>query len=255
MYKKSGRGRYLSQNFLRSRKLVKSLVGRSSIGKNDIVYEIGPGKGIITEELARVARKVIAIEIDLALCQLLRNRFCNTSNIKLYNTDFLRFNIKHSNYKVFANIPFSIEGKIIRKLLDSKHPPQDTYLVMRKEVADRLVGKYKEGQFSVSYNPWFELSIFHYFKRADFIPKPKVRCVMLRAKLRGKPLIKQKDRSLYLDFVKCVFGGGGRLEQNLRKLFSKPQINKLAKECGISLNSKPTDLTFKQWLRMFDLLC
>ena len=165
------RRRLLSQNFLKSRKLVSKLVRQSSVGINDTVLEIGPGKGIITEELLRISKNIVAIELDTNLYFYLQRKFGNFKyKLSLVNQDFLRYKLPKYEYKVFANIPFSIEGKIIRKLLDAKYPPQDCYLVTRKNLAERISGLKYESQFSIFYKPWFTFEIVHYFNRFDYEP-------------------------------------------------------------------------------------
>src|SRR5574341_986117 len=93
----------LAQNFLRSSKLVRSLLGASSIAPGDIVYEIGPGRGIITAELAQIASQVIAVEKDAFLAEGLRRRFQDVRNVVIISDDFLRYQIPHRQYKMFAN--------------------------------------------------------------------------------------------------------------------------------------------------------
>src|SRR5512139_1904971 len=105
-----------SQNFLYNRKLVQHLVSGSSIAKNDLVLEIGPGEGIITNELVKSSRFVVAVEIDTEKYAYLKQKFNRINNLTLYLGDFLDFELPSLPYKVFANIPFSTEGKIIRKL-------------------------------------------------------------------------------------------------------------------------------------------
>src|SRR5918911_1689083 len=96
----------LAQNFLRSPKLVRRLVRMSTIGPSDTVYEIGSGNGIITAALARVAKRVIAIEKDPDLVQRLRERFRLFDNVEIVEKDFLAYSFRtRSEYKIFANIP------------------------------------------------------------------------------------------------------------------------------------------------------
>lgn len=245
------RRRRLSQNFLVNRQLVQKLVRNSSIGKADLVYEIGPGKGIITQQLAKVAWKVMAVELDPKLYRQLKEKFKDTPNVELHNKDFLKFEIYSKRYKVFSNIPFAIEGEIVRKLLKNKNPPLDTYLVMRREVAERMAGIPCEGEFSVLHKPFFELSITHRFRRSDFRPKPLVESVMFRAKKRKKPLLKPSEMRNFKVFVRQGFGGGRRLRQNLRPYFNGSQLHKAARQVGFHPNTRPSDLTFEQWLRLF----
>ena len=199
-----------SQNFLHSRKLVAKLLGSSSIGKQDLVLEIGPGKGIITEQLVVAAKHVIAVEIDSHLHKYLQRKFVQTENLTLYQADFLQFILPSLPYKVFANIPFSIEGKIIRKLLEAKNPPEETYLVVMKEPAYRWAASYKENMFSVMHKPWFEFSIYHHFRRTDFSPRPSVDTVMLRFTRRKTPLLPSKERKNIKNLLRSASGMAGR---------------------------------------------
>jgi 23S rRNA (adenine-N6)-dimethyltransferase len=247
------RKKHLSQIFLKDNDLVTRLVKQSSINKNDTVLEIGPGKGIITNELIKRARKVIAVEKDPLLYKELVSKYKDCPTIDIYNTDILHFNLPTYPYKVFSNIPFALEGQIIRMLIDHPHnPPVDAYLVMRREVAERLAGVPKEGRFSILHKPWFELEIFHHFRREDFKPKPKVESSMLRFRKRKQPLIHESDKRLYELFIRQGFGGGRRIRQNLSLAFSFPQLKILSRNLGFKINNMPKDLTFEQWLKLFE---
>lgn len=223
----------LSQNFLRSPKLVKRLIGRSSIANSDLVIEIGPGKGVITTFLIERAKTVIAIEQDPVLYSWLTKQFRHRPNFNIIYGDFLSFQLPEESYKVFANIPFSIEGKIIRKLIDAPNPPEDCYLILRKEVAERLAGVPRNGQFSILHKPWFQFEIFHRFRRSDFFPKPRVESVMLRFLKRPYPLLPESEKLHFQQFVTSAFGGGRRIRQNL------------------NLDAKPSDLSLAQWLSLY----
>ena len=194
-----------SQRFLHNRQLVHQLVRQSSIGKNDLVVEIGPGKGIITQELMTVADQVIAVELDKKLYQFLCQRFSAATNLHLVHQDFLTWPLPQAPYKVFANLPFDVEGLIVRKLINAANPPQDSYLVVRKDVAERWAGISYRGQFSVSWRPWFEFCIVHKFSRQDFIPKPKVAAVLLRIKRRENPQLPWAERHNYQRFIEREF--------------------------------------------------
>lgn len=253
MYKKHMRSpRKLSQNFLKSRKLVQKLVGFSSIDKNDLVYEIGPGKGIITEELASKASRVVAVEIDPFLVQYLKQKFGDNGQVQVINQDFLSFEIYSNNYKVFSNLPFSIEGLAIRKLLDSKSPPKDAYLIMQKEVAERLSGYQREVEFSTLHKPWFEFEILHHFSKFDFQPVARVDSVFLRISKRNGFLLPPIYRKAYELFVKSGFRGGSRLAENLSGVLGKQQFQKAARVINFPAKAKPSDLDLEQWVRLFE---
>ncbi len=102
--------RHLSQNFLHNRQLVEKLVEKSSIGKKDTVIEVGPGQGIITLKLADKVRQVIAIEKDRQLTKNLLDKV--PDNVVLFNLDALKYPLPKSQYKVFSNFPFAVQGKL-----------------------------------------------------------------------------------------------------------------------------------------------
>lgn len=250
MYKLRRRPR-LSQNFLRSRILVRKLVRSFSIGQNDLVLEIGPGEGIITQELLAVAKHVIAVEIDSRLYRFIRRKFSHCRNLTLYHADALKIKLPAAPYKVFANTPFSIEGKLIRRLLHSQNPPQDCYLVVRRSIAERLGGIYRDGLFSVLHKPFFNFEIAYRFRHNDFSPATFVQPVLLRITKKEKPLIPFQQVSAYRQFITHGFTSGRRLNQNLKSLISPEILNKLAHQLGFPPAAMPSDLTFPQWLELF----
>ena len=247
---KSLRSQY-SQHFLINRQLVAHLVRQASLGPNDTVVEIGPGRGIITRELLKVCHTVIAIEIDPSLSRNLATQLINRQNLTLCTTDFLRFPLPVTPYKVFANLPFAIEGEIIRRLLESDNPPDDMHLVVIRDVGFRWVGHRKESYFSLSYKPWFEMKVTHQFRRTDFTPKPKVDSIVITISKRPTPMLKITQKKSYEQFLTQAFSGGRRIDTNLRPFFSKNQLNHLSRTFNFPFNARPTDLSFHQWLQLF----
>lgn len=244
----------LSQNFLHSRKLVKKLILDSSIGKNDLVIEIGTGKGIITQQLIQRAKNVISIELDTNWYNYLQDKFKDIPNLKLYNADFLNFPLPNTQYKVFANIPFSIEGKIIRKLIDAKNPPEDCFLIMMKELVYRLVAPYKENQFSISHKPWFELSVEYNFSKKDFTPFSNVNVAMLRFKKREIPLLNLSQKIDYQLFIEDSFRNGIPIFRNLKDKFGEKRTLNAFTKVGIRKNAKPSFLDLNQWIKLYSEL-
>lgn len=213
MEKRRRRKVFLAQNFLRSPGLVRRLVASSSIGPGDVVYEIGPGRGIITAELARAAGQVVAIEKDPKLMRRLRERFRDVENVEIIEQDFLQFSIRERDYKIFANIPYSITASIIRKILSVSPVPSEAYLIVQKEPARKFSGRPSETLFSLLAKPFFEFQIMAELKRMDFDPVPDVDSVLLRIARRREPLLQKEDAALYRDFVRYGFG---RWKRHLR---------------------------------------
>ncbi|HVZ67344.1 MAG TPA: rRNA adenine N-6-methyltransferase family protein [Patescibacteria group bacterium] len=227
----------LSQNFLHDRSLVNRLVGLSSIGKLDLVLEIGPGDGIILESLLDRARQVIGIEIDFDLYQRLQQRYKNRANLSLYLGDVLALPAPRGPYKVFSNIPFSIEGQLIRKFLDDPNPPEDCFLVVRRDLAERLLRQ--NTLFGATYGPFFEFSIFHRFRRRDFRPVPKVEAMMFRFKKREKVLLSWEEKKRYQKFVRLGYGSGQPVYRNLKGRVKVPKY------------IKPNELSLENWIRIY----
>lgn len=241
-----------SQNFLRSRSLVDHLLDKCDIGPSDVVYEIGPGKGIITERLAQRCHRVIAIEKDAHLIDVLRRKFAGLPNIRLHQDDFLEYSLPTDHYKVFANIPFNITSAIVTHLTAAPVPPDDTYLIMQKEAAEKFLGVPHESLFSVLLKPCFELAMLHNFRRSDFMPAPRVDVVMLRLRKRGPPLLAHKDMALFRDFVVYAFTTPQpSLRATFKGLFTARQWRLLSNALDLNLDVTPTAFCFEQWLHLF----
>ena len=244
-----------SQNFLRGRGLVAELIHKSSITQDDIVYEIGSGEGIITQELAKQCKQVISTEIDQELHSKLLHKFTGFDNVQIILGDFLTYGLPNNSYKVFSNIPFNITSQVVRKLTQAQIPPLDAYLIMQLEAAQKFGGSScdtRETQFSILIKPWFELEIVHKFKRTDFYPVPSVDTVLLRLRKRDKSLVQQTDKQLYEDFIVYAFSQWKpTLREGLRLVFTNNQYARLATNFKLPNNAVPTQLDFNQWLGLF----
>jgi 23S rRNA (adenine-N6)-dimethyltransferase len=259
----------LAQNFLRSPALVRRLIGMSTIGPSDIVYEIGPGNGIITAELATVAGRVITIEKDPELVRRLRERFRSLDNVEIVEKDFLAYSFRTrpvngarsltvgrqtgtSEYKIFASIPYNITARILRKIIDERSNLGDVYLILQKEAAKKFSGSPRESLFSILAKPFFEFQILSRLRRTDFSPVPNVDSVLLSIRRRTRPLIETQDIAPYRDFVQYGFG---RWKPNLKlafkNVFTYKQWKRLARDLDIPLNATPTELSFEQWLGLY----
>lgn len=243
----------LAQNFLRSSKLVRALIAASSIGPFDTVYEIGPGGGIITAELAQTARKVIAFEKDPALAYQLHRQFQHIPNVNIVEGDFLQYCIPDRKYKLFANIPYNLTAAIVRQILHSSPAASEAYLIMQKEAAEKFAGSPKETQFSILVKPRYSLQIIRELRRTDFEPVPAVDSVLLRITKRHSPLIREEDAALYNDFICHGFGMWKKsLKLSFKQIFTYPQWKRLSRDLRFPLDATPTELTFEQWLGLFD---
>ena len=244
-----------SQNFLKSQILVKELIEKTNINSQDIVYEIGPGKGIITDQLIKICKNVVGIEKDQKLYNDLVQRFKDNQKIEVKYGDFLKYDLpKDKEYKIFSNIPFDITADIVKKIISTDNPPKESYLIIQKEAAKKFIGfpySNRTQMEALLLGPWFKIEVIHEFKRIDFEPIPQVDSVLIHIKKRDDPLIDQKQ--LYKDFVVYAFSQWkGNLRFSLNRIFTHEQFKRLTKDLGFDINAKTTELNFNQWIGLFN---
>ncbi len=197
----------LSQHFLWNRRLVSRLVRASSISPHDLVLEIGPGRGILTQVLLQAAASVVAVELDEKLCRLLRKKLGHYPNLVLVQGNCLAMRLPQAPYKVFSNIPFRHTGDILRKLIQSDTPPADSYLVVQSEAAAKFCAHARRNSLAaLLYYPWWDIRVAHHFQRSDFVPPPSVECVLLQITRRQTPLLDSRQKPIYQDYVADRFG-------------------------------------------------
>ena len=250
-----GRNISFSQNFLKDSDYVSSLIDKTSIGTQDLVVEIGPGKGIITQQLARRARKVIGVELDPNLAKELKSMFSGTENVNVVQADFLKWNLPEEPYKVFANIPFNMTADIINKLLVAKNPPDATYLIIQDNAAARFIGPPQGpiSQASIQLQPFYEMAVISKIDRKQFTPVPNVDVVMAKFEQKREPDINPQQRQLYRDFV--VYGYNQwkpTLLQAFKSVFSGKQLDIMDRNLKLG-NLKPSEVDVNQWVGMFDV--
>jgi len=184
----------LGQNFLKSVVALKEIVKAGEISQDDIILEIGPGKGALTEKLLEKCNHVIAIEKDRELFELLKEKFTkeiSAGKLIIFNEDILNFNVKSyklESYKLIANIPYNITGAIIKKFLTEEHQPSLMVLMVQNEVAKRICvqarprQKSKESILSISVKAYGEPKMIMKVPARYFSPAPKVDSAIIAIK-------------------------------------------------------------------------
>ena len=243
----------IHRTFLRSQQLVDRLLDRSGISADDLVIEIGPGRGVIIERLAARCRQVLAVEQDPILVEVLGARIAHASNVALFAGDFLGFPLPLTAYKVFANIPFNVTAAIAGKLTSGTSPPVDAYLAVQREVADRFLGVPRETLVAVLLKPWFDLTVVHRFRPTDFVPRPGVEVVLLRLQRRAVPLVLPSDAALFGDFTTYVFSAWQpTVREALARILPRQVVASVERIVGVSLNRPPSALPFAAWVSLTD---
>lgn len=178
--------KYLGQNFLKNRKILEEIVRAGEVSKNDIVLEVGPGHGELTELLSKFARKVIAVEKDRDLVPLLENRFSGNKKVQIIHGDILKihnseFLIPNSSYKIIANIPYYITSRFLRNVLASKIKPQLVVLMVQYEVAKRISARPPDmSLLALSAQAYGKVEFVRKVSRGNFSPAPKVDSAVIK---------------------------------------------------------------------------
>jgi 23S rRNA (adenine-N6)-dimethyltransferase len=235
----------LGQNFLNDPALVERVLDHTSVGPEDVVYEIGAGAGAITDRLARRCRHVVAVEKDAGLAERLRRRFAARTNVSVFLADAIEFPLPLTPYKVVANLPFNVTSAVVARLTAAPQPPEDSFLGVQREAAERFAGQPAETLVSLFLKPRFAPQLVYRFERADFNPRPGVDVVLLRLRKRGPPLLSATDEALYRDVVAHAFGAWRpTVRRALGGLLPSPPP-------GVDLRVTPSALPFDSWLTLF----
>ena len=234
------RDHHYDQHFLRSPRLVAELVGHTNIRRNDVVYDLGAGSGVIASVLAGRSRQVVAVEIEPRILRTLRRNLASLPNVTTIEADILSVPLPETRYKVFANIPFSLSAAVVRRLTEATCPPAAIYLIVQRQFAKKLTfGDHFTSQLGAQLAPWFSARIRRPLRKTDFTPPPAVDTVLLELRLREQPLISEDEAAQYREFARQCFA---------RQKFYLYQPRE---QVGISSEKKPSELDEQQWVRLY----
>ena len=262
----------LGQNFLISQEVVNKIVESSNISKEDLVIEIGPGLGTLTKELLEKAGKVIAIELDDKMLQILNDRFALYDNFELINNDVLKVDLgkiiekekKENNLKkakVVANLPYYITTPIIMKLLEEKLDLESITVMIQKEVADRLIeipGGKNTGAITYTVYYYCESEKIMEVPNSSFIPEPEVTSEVIKMNLRKEPPVVLENTKVMFMLIKSAYMQ--RRKTLLNSLTnSKVFINKqegaeILKKLNLNENVRPEELTIQDFANIAKII-
>ncbi len=248
----------LGQNFLRSKSVVKKILDVSEISKNDIVLEIGPGEGIMTEELLSLGKKVVAVEKDDRLIPLLKEKFkegLDSGKFELIHSDILDQNIQEiisKPYKVVANIPYYITGQILRKFLESNFQPNSMTLMVQKEVAERIVAKDdKESLLSLSVKIFGEPIYVKTVKKSLFRPEPNVDSAIIIIKNINKEKLGGAKEELFFKVIHAGFAHKRKqLLANLSGVVSREKLLEIFIKLHLNQKIRAEDVNLDTWVKL-----
>jgi len=247
----------LGQNFLKSKTALFAMIKAGEITSKDIVLEIGPGQGALTEKILETGAKVIAVEKDYRLIEVLNEKFekeAKNGQFALIYGDILeldldKIGLKNGNFKLIANIPYYITGLIFRKFLSGDIQPKKLVIMVQKEIADRIIARDgKESLLSLSVKAYGTAKKIMKVEKENFSPKPKVDSAILLIDNISRDFFTEISEEKFFDVIKTGFAHKRKmLIANLKEKFGKNDLYKIFLCLNILTNSRSEDLKLENW--------
>lgn len=247
------------QNFLIEEKIYNDIVAVADLKTDDVVLEVGPGLGFLTAKLAALVKRLIAVELDDKLAEVLKIGLAakNIQNVELINDDILNFsatNYDLKKYKIVANLPYNITSIFLRKFLEAEAKPELMVLMLQKEVAERIAAKPGEmSLLSVSAQFYAEPEIMENVPKKYFWPEPEVDSAIIKLKIKSDKY--QVDEKKFFQLVKFGFSARRKmLKNNLAagfKIETAEAADKI-KQAGFNEKIRAQELSVGDWLKLFN---
>ena len=260
----------LGQNFLINDEVIEQIVSGAEVNKEDLIIEIGPGLGTLTKELLEKAGKVIAVELDKRMIEILTDRFCLYKNFELINEDILKVELSKliddnlnqldlglNKVKIVANLPYYITTPIIMKLLEERLNIDSITVMIQREVADRLIetpGGKNTGAITYSVYYYAEANKILNVMPNSFIPEPAVESEVIKLKIIHTNIVDVKNEKLMFKIIKYAFMQRRKTLVNAlekTELFKeKTDIINLLNKLGIDEKIRGEKLTLEQYAKI-----
>lgn len=258
------------QNFLIDGHVLDKIIARAGVTKDDMVLEIGPGIGTMTQYLAEAAGKVVAVEIDRNLLPILQETLSDYDNVKVIHADVLSLDleklVQEENggrpIKVVANLPYYITTPIIMALFEQHVPLANVTVMVQKEVAARMKsgpGSKDYGALSLAVQYYAEPYIVANVPCNCFMPRPNVDSAVIRLTRYEEPPVQVKDEKMLFKIIRASFNQRRKTLQNglnnsSELNFTKDQIAAAIAAAGFSPSVRGEALTLEQFARLTDIL-
>ena len=258
----------LGQNFLINPDVCPAMANAACDSETGVI-EIGPGIGVLTRELAKTAKKVIAIELDERLKKILPETLSGFDNVEVIYGDALKLDLNEiikeklnccKSVAVCANLPYYITSPVIMNLLESRLPITSVTVMVQKEAAQRLcaeVGTREAGAVSVAVSYYAEPHILFGVSRASFMPPPNVDSAVIQLKIRKEPPIKVKNEKEFFRLVKCCFSQRRKTLVNAVSNTAgtdKDELRAALRALGLPETVRGEQLTMEQLAALSDII-
>lgn len=257
------------QNFLIDSNILEKIIIESDITKNDVVLEIGPGMGTMTERLSEFAKEVVAVEIDKKLIPVLEDTLSTRKNVTIINDDILKLDIKElvekynegKPVKVVANLPYYITTPIIMGLFESHAPIESITIMVQKEVAERMEakpGSKNYGALTLAVAYYSKPEIVTEVPSSCFMPRPNVDSIVIKLTRHDEPTV-DCDEKLLFKLIRASFNQRRKtlyngLSNSGEVNFSKDEIKAAIEKAGFSETVRGEALSLEDFARLTNLL-
>jgi len=249
----------LGQNFLIDKNIQKKIIESAGLDKKDIVFEIGPGLGALTEEISKRVKKVIAIEKDSRLFDFLL-KHTSLENLKLEHGDFLKYEFTgNEKIKIIGNLPYYISSPILIKILNERAFVHSAFITVQKEFAKRVValpGSKTYGSISCFTQFYSRASILFTIKKNTFYPVPKVDSCFLKLVTRPSGLYLTDEEKLFKIIRTCFEKRRKTILNSLsssREFVAKKEALETLERAGIAPSRRPETLSLEEFVRITNI--
>lgn len=249
--------RQLGQNFLVDEDVLNGIIRAADVKFRDTVVEVGPGLGILTRELARLASRVIAVELDRGLAAALVKMLVGFPNVEILNQDVLQFDparyVEDRAYKLVANLPYYITSPALRHFLESKARPEVMVVMVQKEVAERIVSDPGEmSLLAVSVHYYGESTMLFGVPASAFYPPPKVDSAVIKIRVYERPAVDVPPEK----FFRVVQAGFSQPRKQLHNALARGiwlppnQAVEILRGAGVDEKRRAQTLSLEEWARV-----
>lgn len=246
----------LGQNFLVDPGVVAGIVAAAQVQPDDVVLEVGPGIGTLTQGLAETGARIVAVELDRHLLDVLAHTLQGYENVRVLHGDILKIDIPREvgsdRFKVVANLPYYITTPIIMALLEARLPIDCMVTMVQKEVAERMAakpGSKAYGALSVAVQYYTEPQLLFVVPPRSFIPAPAVDSAVICCRRRTAPAVQVDDEKLFFRVVKAAFGQRRKTLANALKAGGMPQeqLQTVLAQAGIEPTRRGETLSLEEF--------